>query len=74
MNPKLKALVGACGILFCCAMIGVTVVQIFSMIPMSWVPWLGVTFLISMALYVIYNILLNEMETKAKLKELSDQK
>lgn len=74
MNPKLKALVGACGILLCCAMIGVTVVQIFSMIPMSWVPWLGVTFLISMALYVIYNILLNEMETKAKLKELSDQK
>lgn len=78
MNLKLKALAGACGILLCCAMIGVTVVQIFSMIPMSWVPWLGVTFLIGMAVYVIYNMLLNEMQTQSKiearLKELREQK
>lgn len=78
MNLKLKALLGSFGILLCCAMIAVTVVQIFSMIPMAWVPWLGVTFLIGMAVYVIYNMLLSEMETQARiesrLKELREQK
>lgn len=78
MNLKLKALAGACGILLCCAMIGVTVVQILSMVPIAWVPWLGVTSLIGMAVYVIYNMLLSEMETQARiknrLKELNEQK
>lgn len=78
MNLKLKALIGSCGILLCCAMIGVFVVQIIQMIPMAWLPWLAVASLIGMAVYIIYNMLLNEMETqariKARLKELADQK
>lgn len=78
MNIKLKALAGACGILLCCVMIGVTAVQIVSMIPMAWLPWVGVACVIGMAIYIIYNMLLNEMETqariKARLKELAEQK
>lgn len=78
MNLKLKALLGAFGILLCCAVAGVSVVQIITMIPVGWLPWLGVIFFISMAVYIIYNMLLNEMETQARinarLKELSEQK
>lgn len=78
MNLKLKALLGSFGILLCCAVAGVSAVQIIQMIPMAWLPWLGVAFLIGMAVYVIYNMLLNELETqvriKARLKELSEPK
>lgn len=78
MNLKLKALLGAFGILLCCAVAGVSVVQIITMIPVLWLPWLGVIFFIGLAVYIIYILLLNEMETQARinarLKELSEQK
>ena len=78
MNLKLKALLGAFGILLCCAVAGVLVVQIITMIPVLWLPWLGVIFFIGLAVYIIYILLLNEMETQARinarLKELSEQK
>ena len=74
MNLKFKALVYASGALLASVVAGWSFVEIIKMIPLAWVPWIGIGALIAMAFYVIYSISLSQLEYQARLKEVADRK
>ena len=74
MNIRLKALMYSMAILLCSAMAGLFTVQILSMIPVPWWPWIAIAFFIAMCLYVLYNIILNQLQYRNQLQIMVDQK
>jgi hypothetical protein len=74
MNLKLKALVLTLGALGASAVAALATVEIIKMISIELLPWLGVGFLIIMAVYVLYNMILGQLEDQAKLKQMIAEK
>ena len=74
MNLKVRALLYSLGVLAASAVAGLAAVEIVKMISISFLPWIGVGFLLIMSLYVIYNITLAQLEYREKLNEIVEQK
>jgi hypothetical protein len=74
MNIKVRALLYSLGVLAASAVAGLAAVVIVKMINISLLPWIGVGFLLIMALYVLYNVTLTQLEYREKLNEIVEKK
>jgi hypothetical protein len=74
MNLKIKALLYSLGALGGCVVAGLAVVEIIMMISIDVLPWMGVGFLMITAFYVLYNMILGQLQDQDKIKQMIAEK
>lgn len=74
MNIRIKALLQTLAVLGFCSAAGVITVVALQHIPTHIIALLGVGFLVVMAVYVLYNVRLNQLEYEQRLREIVAQK
>ncbi len=74
MNLKVKALLLTLGALGASAVAALATVEIVKMISIDLLPWIGVGFLMVMAVYVLYNMILGQLQDQAKIKQMVAEK
>lgn len=74
MSIRLRALIHTVGFVASAMVIGFATAQILQQIPLAWLPWLGLGFLIVGGGSVVYNITKSQLEYREKLQKMVDQK
>jgi hypothetical protein len=74
MNLKVKALLLTLGALGGSVVAALATVEIIMMISIDLLPWIGVGFLMIMAVYVLYNMILGQLQDQAKIKQMIAEK
>jgi hypothetical protein len=74
MNLKVKALLLTLGALGGSVVAALATVEIIQMISIDLLPWIGVGFLMIMAVYVLYNMILGQLQDQAKIKQMIAEK
>ena len=74
MTLQLRAFLYSAGILVGASIAGAALIQIFQMIPVVWLPWIGISLLIAVGFNVVYSVTLSQLHYENKLKEMLDQK
>ena len=74
MTLQLRAFLYSVGILVGASIAGAALIQIFQMIPVVWLPWIGISLLIAVGFNVVYSVTLSQLHYENKLKEMLDQK
>ena len=74
MNLKVKALLLTLGALGGSVVAALATVEIIQMISIDLLPWIGVGFLMVMAVYVLYNMILGQLQDQAKIKQMIAEK
>ena len=74
MNLKVKALLLTLGALGGSVVAALATVEIVMMISIDLLPWIGVGFLMIMAVYVLYNMILGQLQDQAKIKQMIAEK
>ena len=74
MTLQLRAFLYSAGILVGACIAGAALIQIFQMIPVAWLPWIGISLLIVVGFNVVYSVTLSQLHYENKLKEMLDQK
>jgi hypothetical protein len=74
MNLKVKAMLLTLGALGASAVAALATVEIVKMISIDLLPWIGVGFLMVMAVYVLYNMILGQLQDQAKIKQMVAEK
>ena len=74
MNLKVKALLLTLGALGGSVVAALATVEIIMMISIDLLPWIGVGFLMIMAVYVLYNMILGQLQDQAKIKQMVAEK
>ena len=72
MSIKIKAFIQAVAIFVLCIVAGITVSFAISKIPVEAIPWICVSALAGLAINLLYGTVLNQLEAKERLKELSE--
>lgn len=71
LSIKQKALLFTFGTLSASVIAGLALVQILSMIPIQFIPYIGIGFLLIVCAKVLYSLILNDLECRNRLEELS---
>lgn len=74
MNLKVKAMLLTLGALGGSVVAALATVEIIMMISIDLLPWIGVGFLMIMAVYVLYNMILGQLQDQAKIKQMVAEK
>jgi hypothetical protein len=74
MNLKVKALLLTLGALGGSVVAALATVEIIQMISIDLLPWIGVGFLMIMAVYVLYNMILGQLQDQAKIEQMIAEK
>jgi hypothetical protein len=74
MNLKVKAVLLTLGALGGSVAAALATVEIIQMISIEVLPWLGVGFLMIMSVYVLYNMILGQLQDQAKIKQMIAEK
>ena len=74
MNLKVKAMLLTLGALGGSVVAALATVEIIMMISIDLLPWIGVGFLMIMAVYVLYNMILGQLQDQAKIKQMIAEK
>ncbi len=74
MNLKIKAMLLTLGALCGGVVAALAIGKIVTMISIDMLPWVGVGFLMIMAVYVLYNMILGQLQVEAKLKQITEEK
>jgi hypothetical protein len=74
MNLKVKALLLTLGALGGSVVAALATVEIIKMISIDLLPWMGVGFLMIMAVYVLYNMILGQLKDQAKIQQMIEEK
>jgi hypothetical protein len=74
MNLKVKALLLTLGALGGSVVAALATVEIIQMISIDLLPWIGVGFLMIMAVYVLYNMILGQLQDQAKIQQMIAEK
>jgi len=74
MNLKVKAMLLTLGALGGSVVAALATVEIILMISIDLLPWIGVGFLMIMAVYVLYNMILGQLQDQAKIKQMIAEK
>jgi hypothetical protein len=74
MNLKVKALLLTLGALGGSVVAALATVEIVMMISIDLLPWIGVGFLMIMAVYVLYNMILGQLQDQAKIQQMIAEK
>ena len=72
LSLKQKAFIQAVGILVLSIFAGVTVTTILSKIPVEAVPYIAIAALLGLALNLMYNLRLSNLESLENLKKLKE--
>jgi hypothetical protein len=71
LSIKQKALLFTIGALAASIIAGLSVAQIIAMIPGYMVPYIGIGFVVIVMAKLLYSLILNDLECKNRLEELS---
>ena len=74
MNLKVKAMLLTLGALGGSVVAALATVEIIMMISIDLLPWIGVGFLMIMAVYVLYNMILGQLQDQAKIQQMIAEK
>jgi hypothetical protein len=74
MNLKVKAGLLTLGALGGSVVAALATVEIIKMIGIDLLPWMGVGFLMVMAVYVFYNMILGQLQDQAKIQQMIEEK
>jgi hypothetical protein len=74
MHLKVKAMLLTLGALGGSVVAALATVEIIMMISIDLLPWIGVGFLMIMAVYVLYNMILGQLQDQAKIKQMVAEK
>jgi len=74
MNLKVKAMLLTLGALGGSVVAALATVEIIKMISIEVLPWIGVGFLMVMAVYVLYNMILGQLQDQAKIEKMIAEK
>ncbi len=74
MNLKIKAMLLTLGALSGGVVAALAIGKIVTMISIDMLFWVGVGFLMIMAVYVLYNMILGQLQVEAKLKQITEEK
>ena len=71
ISIKQKALLFTIGALSASIIAGLSIAQIIAMIPAYLVPYIGIGFVVIVMAKLLYSLILNDLECKNRLEELS---
>ena len=74
MSIRLRAVIYTLGFVASALVAGFATAQILEQIPLAWLPWIGLGFLVVGGGSVVYNITKSQLEYREKLQEMVDQK
>lgn len=74
MSIQLRAVIYTLGFVASALVAGFATAQILEQIPLAWLPWIGIGFLVVGGGSVVYNITKSQLEYREKLQKMVDQK
>ena len=74
MSIQLRAVIYTLGFVASALVAGFATAQILEQIPLAWLPWIGLGFLVVGGGSVVYNITKSQLEYREKLQKMVDQK
>lgn len=74
MSIQIRALLYTLAFVASALIAGFATAQILEQIPLAWLPWIGLGFLVVGGGSVVYNITKSQLEYRQKLQEIADKK
>lgn len=73
MNLKFKAFAMTAGMFVFTSVVAILTVEIITVIPSTWIPYIGIAFLMGFLFYIMYSLNLSQLKADQKLKELTEK-